>query len=65
MTQHFHTRYTANKKVYDIIIDGGNRKNIVSKVIVAKLGMKTEKHPSPYKIGWIKHGTEIEVNEIC
>jgi hypothetical protein len=33
--------------------------------MVAKLGLKTEKHPSPYKIGWIKQGAEAKVTEIC
>jgi len=33
--------------------------------MVAKLGLKTERHPSPYKIGWIKQGAEARVTEIC
>jgi hypothetical protein len=33
--------------------------------MVMKLGLKTEKHPSPYKIDWIKQGTKIQVSERC
>jgi predicted SprT family Zn-dependent metalloprotease len=37
----------------------------VSKEMVSKLGLKTEKHLAPYKIRWIKQGTEILVTESC
>ena len=48
-----------------MIIDSGNVKNIVSKSLVAKLGLKTKKLPSPYKIGWIKKGTKTLVTQQC
>jgi hypothetical protein len=48
-----------------VIIDGGSRENLVSKEMVSKLGLKTEKHPAPYKIGWIKRGTKTLVIERC
>jgi hypothetical protein len=48
-----------------VIIDGGSGENVVSKEMVSKLGLKTEKHPAPYKIGWIKRGTETLVTERC
>ena len=48
-----------------MIIDSGSVKNIVSKSLVAKLGLKIEKHPSPYKIGWIKKGTKTLVTQQC
>jgi hypothetical protein len=44
------TRYTVNLKVCDVIIDGGSKENVVSKEMVSKLGLKTDKHPTPYKI---------------
>ena len=39
--------------------------NIASKSPVAKLGLKTKKHPSPSKIGWIKKGTETLITHQC
>ena len=48
-----------------MIIDSGSVEHIASKSLVAKLGLKTEKHPSLYKIGWIKKGTETLVTQQC
>jgi hypothetical protein len=48
-----------------VIIDGGSGESIVSKVMVAKLGLTTKRHPAPYKIGWIKRGMETLVIERC
>ena len=48
-----------------MIIDSGSVENIASKSLVTKLGLKTEEHPSPYKIGWIKKGTETLVTQQC
>jgi hypothetical protein len=44
-----------------VIIDGGSRENVVSKGMVLKFGLKIEKYPTPYKIGWIKQGTKTLV----
>ncbi|KAB5534895.1 hypothetical protein DKX38_017981 [Salix brachista] len=60
----FRTRCTVNRKVCDVIIDNGSTENIVSKTMVKKLGLKTEKHPTPYSIGWIRKGTETRITEI-
>jgi hypothetical protein len=48
-----------------VIIDGGSGENVVSKEMVSKLGLKIENHPTPYKIRWIKQGTETLVVERC
>ena len=47
----FQARCTISKRVFGLIIDSGSVENIASKSLVAKLGLKTEKHPSSYKIG--------------
>ena len=61
----FLARCTISKRVCDLIIDSGSVENIASKILVTKLGLKTKKHPSPYKIGWIKKGTETLVTQQC
>ena len=61
----FRARCTINKRVCDLIIDSGSVKNITSKSLVTKLGLKIEKHPAPYKIGWIKKGMETLVTQQC
>ena len=48
-----------------MIIDSDNVDNIMLKSLVTKLGLKTKKHPSPYKVGWIKKGTETLVTQQC
>jgi hypothetical protein len=35
------------------------------KAMVGKLGLKTEKHQSSYKIGWIKQGVKTQVTDVC
>ena len=46
----FRARCTISTRVCDLIIDSDSVENIASKSLVTKLGLKTEKHPSPYKI---------------
>ena len=48
-----------------MIIDSGSSENIVSKALVKALSLETEKHPCPYKIGWIKKGVATKVQEVC
>ena len=61
----FRARCTISKRVCDLIIDSGSVENIASKSLVTKLGLKTKKHPSPYKIGWIKKGTKTLITQQC
>jgi len=54
----FRTRCKVNQRVCDEIIDAGRGENAVSKEMVSKFDLKTETHPAPCKIEWIKRGTE-------
>ena len=48
-----------------MIIDSGSSENLVSKALVKALNLKIEKHPSPYKIVWIKNTPKVQVLEVC
>ena len=37
----------------------------MSRSVISKLGLKIEKHPSPYRIGWIKKGSKTKVTHTC
>ena len=61
----FHTRCTCHGKICNVIIDSGSFENVVATEMVKKLKLKTEQHPQPYKLSWLKKGNEIEVNTRC
>jgi len=46
-----------------MIIDGGSCVNIASNLMVNKLGLKTVKHPRPYKLQWLNNSVEVRVNK--
>ncbi|GJZ52252.1 reverse transcriptase domain-containing protein [Tanacetum coccineum] len=61
----FYTRCTCIGKVCNVIIDGGSCSNVVATSMVEKLQLKTEDHPRPYNIHWIRKGNEVKVNKRC
>lgn len=52
-------------KICNVILDSGSSENFITKKFVAALNLKVEPHPSAHKIGWVKKGGEVHVNEIC
>ncbi|GJX68055.1 putative CCCH-type zinc finger family protein [Tanacetum coccineum] len=61
----FHTRCTSHGKVCDVIIDSGSCENVISKTMVKKLSLKTEKHPRPYKLSWLEKGKSVHIDQRC
>ncbi|GJV19738.1 hypothetical protein Tco_1368758 [Tanacetum coccineum] len=46
-------------------LHGGSCENVVSTYMVEKLGMKTEDHPEPYQLTWLKKGNTVKVSKRC
>ena len=42
--------------------DAGSCDNIISTEAVRKLNLKTEKHPNPYKLAWLRKGGVVKVD---
>ena len=61
----FHSTCSILGKVCQLVIDGSSCENVMSQEVVNKLGLKTEEHPHPYKLSWLKKGGEIKVTKRC
>ena len=48
-------------KLCSMIIDGGSCTNVVNAGLVDKLGLKTTKHPRPYRLQWLNDCGDIKV----
>jgi hypothetical protein len=60
----FHSRCTIGGKVCHLVIDSGSCENIVVEV-VKKMALEMEQHPTPYRLEWLKKGTEVLVSKRC
>nr|GEY88286.1 hypothetical protein [Tanacetum cinerariifolium] len=41
----------------------GSCDNLIAEEVIQKLGLKTENHPKPYKLQWLKKGGEVTVSK--
>src|SRR5574338_70000 len=57
----FQSTCTILGRVCKFVIDAGSCDNIISTEAVKKLELKTEKHPKPYKLAWLRKGGEVKV----
>jgi hypothetical protein len=61
----FKTMCKSQGKCCKLIIDNGSTDNLVSVEMVEKLGLKRERHPTPYRVSWLQKGHQVLVNEQC
>ncbi|XP_066374964.1 uncharacterized protein [Miscanthus floridulus] len=57
----FQSRCKVKGQVCRFIIDGGSCNNIVSALLVAKLGLQPRRHPHPYHMQWLNNSGTVKV----
>nr|XP_034910700.1 uncharacterized protein LOC118046045 [Populus alba] len=69
LTRHqvFQINAIINRVIVEVVIDIGSSENLVSKELVRRVKLTTEKHPQPYGLRWIRkvEGAVDVVNEVC
>ncbi|KAF7810704.1 Transposon Ty3-I Gag-Pol polyprotein [Senna tora] len=63
-TSIFHTFVKCGNKVCKLVVDGGSSRNVFSTSGVARLGLKTEPHPKPFRVAWVDK-TSLPVTRQC
>ncbi|XP_048629910.1 uncharacterized protein LOC111210981 [Brassica napus] len=58
----FYSRCMVQGKICSLIIDGGSCVNVASETMVKKLGLKTQKHPKPYRLQWLNKEGEMRIS---
>lgn len=64
-TNNFRTRCTLGGKLCNIFIYGDSFENMIFNVMIDKLNLKCEKHPTPYHMSWINKGKEVTIDRRC
>ncbi|KAF7800799.1 Transposon Ty3-I Gag-Pol polyprotein [Senna tora] len=50
-------------RVCGLIIDGGSCVNVANKLMEEKLGLRTLKHPRPYRLQWLNKSDDLKVTK--
>ncbi|KAL4273929.1 hypothetical protein GQ457_13G017350 [Hibiscus cannabinus] len=56
----FHTRCRVEKEVCSLIIYSGSCTNVARTFLINEIGLKTYKHPNPYRLQWLNNGGELK-----
>ena len=59
----FQILFVINDRRARVIIDGGSCNNLVSAVLVQKLGLATRPHKHPYHVQWLNDSGKVKVNQ--
>ncbi|GJR03706.1 putative CCCH-type zinc finger family protein [Tanacetum coccineum] len=59
----FQSSYTILGKVCTFMFDPESYDNLIVVEAVQKLGLKTKNRPKPYKLHWLKKGSEVTISE--
>nr|GEV94334.1 hypothetical protein [Tanacetum cinerariifolium] len=59
----FQSTCTISGKVFTFVCDSGSYDNLIAAEAVQKLELKTEDHPKPYKLQWLRKGDEMTVSK--
>ena len=59
----FHTRCEIQGNICSMIVDKGSCENVISNVVVDKIGLTTIKHPEPYRLQWLNDSGEMKINK--
>ncbi|KAF7839296.1 putative gag-pol polyprotein [Senna tora] len=59
----FYTRCHVKDRVCGLIINGGSCVNVASKLMVDMLGLRTLKHPRPYRLQWLNESGDLKVTK--
>lgn len=62
-TNIFRSTCTIKDRVCSFVINSGSCRNVISEEAVDKLGIKGEKHPSPYNLGWLNNTATIRITQ--
>ena len=64
-TNIFHTRMKHNGRALNVIIDNDSGMNVICEATIECLGLKTEKHPTSYRISWVSEANSVLVKQRC
>ncbi|KAJ9547815.1 hypothetical protein OSB04_020358 [Centaurea solstitialis] len=61
----FRSHCSVDKRVCNLVIDGGSSENLVSRKFVDYFNLPTQPHEAPYSLGWVENGPQVRVTQTC
>jgi hypothetical protein len=61
----FDIRVVSKHTKVDTLFDLSSQVNLISKLIVKKLGLETTPHLKPYPLGWVCDSAKLQVTKKC